>query len=449
MTSISKPNLVAIKGETSGVLVVNGYRITVGDEGDLTITEPNGKATNFYIEGIGFEDLSLNGDTLALLDEGENGTDAKIYTLSLKDLKGYASGNQKAPKISDYDLSGSGRLDGFTAKRGDGQGENNGYEGFTFFKNGTKILAARQYSIKDNGELKLDDSKGGTYFNELTIDGYHDHIDVYDNNGKPHETEPTIKLDNTQVRGDINSIRQTEDGNVLAMHGDASIKKTGEGWINVNKNGNQGILRVQEASELETTMAYYDLQLDNDDYFQNAEGIDSHCQGDKTDGYSTEITLAFDSSNTDHDNAEERTYSTTIGGLNFDNNLGGEKEAIYLGSGGDDSITGSSSRRTYIAGGDGNDTLTAKGDSIGKADILTGGIGEDIFCIENGNQGMIWDFEANDKIKFDGMTFESIQAMEEFGLNHEEQTISIGGVEVATQMFTSDDNNSTLYIANI
>ena len=231
-------------------------------------------------------------------------------------------------------------------------------------------------------------------------------------------------------------------------------KDTEKGWINVNANGNQGVLRVQDGSELETTMAYYDLQLMEGNYFRNAEGIDSQRQGNETDGYSTEITLAFDSSNTKNGNAEERTYSTTVGGLNFDNNLGGEKEAIYLGSGGDDSITGSSSRRAYIAGGDGDDSLTAKGDSLSTADILTGGLGKDKFCISDGSQGLIWDFEATDKIEFDGMIFESIEAMEgfatdNFGFTYEEQTISIGGVDVETQMFTSDDSNSILYIANI
>ena len=250
-------------------------------------------------------------------------------------------------------------------------------------------------------------------------------------------------------------MRQTEEGNLLVMHGDASIKKhTEEGWKNVNADGNQGVLRVQDGSELETTMAYYDLQLMEGNYFRNAEGIDSQRQGNETDGYSTEITLAFDSSNTKNGNAEERTYGTTVGGLNFDNNLGGEKEAIYLGSGGDDSITGSSSRRAYIAGGDGDDTLTAKGDSLSTADILTGGLGKDKFCISDGSQGLIWDFEATDKIEFDGMIFESIEAMEgfatdNFGFTYEEQTISIGGVDVETQMFTSDDSNSILYIANI
>ena len=61
MTSITK---TGTKGETSGVLIVDGFRITVGDEGDLTITDitdPNAESINFNIEGIGFEDLSLNG----------------------------------------------------------------------------------------------------------------------------------------------------------------------------------------------------------------------------------------------------------------------------------------------------------------------------------------------------------------------------------------------------
>ena len=374
MTSITT---AGTKGETSGVLIVDGFRITVGDEGDLTITDitdPNAESINFNIEGIGFEDLSLNGDTLALLDEGQNGTNAKIYTLSLKELIEHAfpppeeilrrnsrwGGPQNLlplttpPTINSFDLEDSRNRVGFTAKwidekNGGKQGENNGYEGFTFFENGTKILATRQYSINDNGELKLDDQNGGTYFSELTTEGYHDHIDVYNSAGS---FSSSITLDNTQVRGDINSMRQTEEGNLLVMHGDASIKDTEKGWINVNANGNQGVLRVQDGSELETTMAYYDLQLMEGNYFQNAEGIDSQRQGNETDGYSTEITLAFDSSNTKNGNAEERTYGTTVGGLNFDNNLGGEKEAIYLGSGGDDSITGSSSRRAYIAGGD-------------------------------------------------------------------------------------------------
>lgn len=456
MTSITT---AGTKGETSGVLIVDGFRITVGDEGDLTITHPDGRIVNYNIEGIGFEDLSLSGDTLALLDEGCKGTDARVYTLSLLELQNYAfptlGESPTNPTISSFDLNGSRNLEGFTKKWGNKQGENNGYEGFTYFENGTKILAARQYSIKDGG-LSLDGEHGDTYYGKLTPEGYHDHIDVYnievDNSAASFSN--SITLDNTQVRGDINSMRQTEEGNLLVMHGDASIKNTEKGWINVNANGNQGVLRVQDGSELETTMAYYDLQLMEGNYFRNAEGIDSQRQGNETDGYSTEITLAFDSSNTKNGNAEERTYSTTVGGLNFDNNLGGEKEAIYLGSSGDDSITGSSSRRAYIAGGDGDDTLTAKGDSLSTADILTGGLGKDKFCISDGSQGVIWDFGATDKIEFDGMIFESIEAMEgfatdNFGFTYEEQTISIGGVDVETQMFTSDDSNSILYIANI
>lgn len=459
MTSITE---IGTKGETSGVLIVDGFRITVGDEGDLTITNPDGATVNLCIGDIGFEDLSLNGDTLALLDEGYKGTDAKVYTLSLKELQNYAfrfrtlGESPTKPTISSFDLNGSGNLKGFTNKWGNNQGENNGYEGFTFFENGTKILAARQYSIKDD-ELSLDGEHGDTYYGKLTPEGYHDHIDVYniDVDKSAASFSGSITLDNTQVRGDINSMRQTEEGNLLVMHGDASIKKhTEEGWENVNANGNQGVLRVQDGSELETTMAYYDLQLMEGNYFRNAEGIDSQRQGNETDGYSTEITLAFDSSNTKNGNAEERTYSTTVGGLNFDNDLRGAKEAIYLGSGGNDSIIGSSSRRAYIAGGDGSDTLTAKGDSLSKADILTGGLGEDTFCIKDGNQGVIWDFDATDKIEFDGMSFESIEAMEgfatdTFGFAYEEQIISIGGVDVETQMFTSDDSNSILYIANI
>lgn len=40
-------------------------------------------------------------------------------------------------------------------------------------------------------------------------------------------------------------------------------------------------------------------------------------------------------------------------------------------------------------------------------------------------------------------------ATDTFGFAYEEQIISIGGVDVETQMFTSDDSNSILYIANI
>ena len=258
------------------------------------------------------------------------------------------------------------------------------------------------------------------------------------------------------MRGDINSMRQTEDDNVLVMHGDASIKKEAEDeWINginVNAYGNEGVLRVQNGSTLEETTAYYNLKLNDNPFFRNAEGIDIKRQENKMGGYETLITFAFD--NKDGVAEAEKTYSTTVGGLNFDNDLRGAKEAIYLGSDESDVITGSSSHRTYIAGGDGNDTLTAQGDSLSKADILTGGLGVDTFCIENGNQGVIWDFDAKDKIEFDGMIFESIEAMEgfatdNFGFTYEEQTISIGGVDVETQMFTSDDSNSILYIANI
>ena len=141
MTSIDKKTT---QGETSGVLVDNGYRITVGDEGDLTITYRNEEPKNFYIsghdgKGIGFEDLSLNGDTLALLDEGRRTENARVYTLSLQQLKNCMVPNSStSPTINSFDLQGSKDLTGFTVKRGDNQGENNGYEGFTYFENGAK-----------------------------------------------------------------------------------------------------------------------------------------------------------------------------------------------------------------------------------------------------------------------------------------------------------------------
>ena len=144
MTSITT---AGTKGETSGVLIVDGFRITVGDEGDLTITDitdPNAESINFNIEGIGFEDLSLNGDTLALLDEGCKGTDARVYTLSLKELQNYAFpdptlGESPEPNIRSFNLSDSGNLEGFT-------------------KNGTLIMVgkARTTATKDLPILKTE-----------------------------------------------------------------------------------------------------------------------------------------------------------------------------------------------------------------------------------------------------------------------------------------------------
>ena len=271
----------------------------------------------------------------------------------------------------------------------------------------------------------------------MSVDGYQDSLEAWANDYSSHTK---FSLDNDVVRGDINSMRETHQGNLLMRNGDASIKLQDGAWQHTNATGNEGVLRVQSKDDLSKTIAYYDLSFQKGDQFRNAEGIDIQT----TNNNSTELTFAFDNSD-----SKDVVHTIEVGGLDFDNNLDGEKESIRLGSDEIDTITGSSSRRSYLAGGDGKDVLTARGETLNQGDVMTGGKGEDEFIINSGNHGIIWDFQQNDKLTLDGVKYTYSELANDLNkiINTPGSGTKIGiGGEDTNVMQVTGDNGSTAYI---
>ena len=449
MTSIKQIKVGTSHGETSGVCnaEVNGtaYQFSVGDEGTLTITNlAENESVSLEISKdngdlIGFEDLDIHNNTLSLLEEGNREYhNDRLYNFNLEEIVNNSFDANKSGELitslaSVTELSGSQYFPGTTTKNGVGT-ENNGAEAFAYLNNGTAVTA-RQFMLEDGKESFGENSLGN-----MSVDGYQDSLELWADKADSADKKNVqkIALDNNVVRGDINSMRETDQGNLLMMHGDASIKSKDGVWQHTNSKGNEGVLRVQSNENLSETIAYYDLSFQKGDQFRNAEGIDIQT----TNNNSTELTFAFDNSD-----SKDVVHTIEVGGLDFDNNLDGEKESISLGSDEIDTITGSSSRRSYLAGGDGNDELTAKGATLNQGDVMTGGKGEDNFIINSGNHGIIWDFQQNDKLTLDGVTYSEL----ENDLNKIINTpgsitkIDIGGEDTNVMQVTGD-NGSTAYI---
>ena len=468
MTTIKQIKVGTSHGETSGVCnaEVNGtaYQFSVGDEGTLTITNlAENESVSLEISKdngdlIGFEDLDIHNNTLSLLEEGNREYhNDRLYNFDLQEIikasfkaqesadQAYADG--KTPEEIEKEkivglniskvteLSGSQYFPGTTTKNGVGT-ENNGAEAFAYLNNGTAVTA-RQFMLEDGQK-----SFGKDSLENMSVDGYQDSLELWADKADSADKKNVqkIALDNNVVRGDINSMRETDQGNLLMMHGDASIKSKDGVWKHTNSGGNEGVLRVQSKDDLSETIAYYDLSFQKGDQFRNAEGIDIQT----TNNNSTELTFAFDNSD-----SKDVVHTIEVGGLDFDNNLDGEKESIRLGSDEIDTIIGSSSRRSYLAGGDGEDELTANGATLNQGDVMTGGEGADNFIIKNGNHGIIWDFQQDDTLKLDGVKYTYSELAND--LNKIINTpgsgtkIGIGGEETNVMQVTGD-NGSTAYI---
>ena len=456
MTSIKQIKVGTSHGETSGVCnaEVNGiaYQFSVGDEGTLTITNlAENKSVSLEISKdngdlIGFEDLDIHNNTLSLLEEGNREYhNDRLYNFDLEEIVKESFDASKDSKLSTSlasvtELSGSQYFPGTTTKTGDGT-ENNGAEAFAYLNNGTAVTA-RQFTIKD-GEV----SSGKGNKKNMTGNDYQDSLELWANNKYTGHTK--FSLDNDVVRGDINSMRETDQGNLLMMHGDASIKFDDKKkiWETTNPydGQNEGVLRVQSKEDLGETIAYYDLKFQKEgDQFRNAEGIDIQT----TNNNSTELTFAFDNTESKNE-SKDVVHTIEVGGLNFDNNLNGEKESIRLGSDGVDKIIGSSSRRSYLAGGDGEDELTANGATLNQGDVMTGGEGADNFIIKNGNHGIIWDFQQDDTLKLDGVKYTYSELANDLNkiINTPGSGTKIGiGGEDTNVMQVTGDNGSTAYI---
>ena len=449
MTTIKQIKVGASHGETSGVCnaEVNGtaYQFSVGDQGTLTITNlAKNESVSLEIikddgQPIGFEDLDIHNNILSLLEEGNREYhNDRLYNFNLEEIVNNSFDASKSGELitslaSVTELSGSQYFPGTTTKNGVGT-ENNGAEAFAYLNNGTAVTA-RQFMLEDGQK-----SFGKDSLENMSVDGYQDSLELWADEASSinKKNVQKIALENDVVRGDINSMRETDQGNLLMMHGDASIKLQDGAWKHTNATGNEGVLRVQSKDDLSKTIAYYDLSFQKGDQFRNAEGIDIQT----TNNNSTELTFAFDNSD-----SKDVVHTIEVGGLDFDNNLEGEKESIRLGSDEIDTITGSSSRRSYLAGGDGKDVLTARGETLNQGDVMTGGKGEDNFIINSGNHGIIWDFQQNDTLTLDGVTYSEL----ENNLNKIINTpgsvtkISIGGEDTNVMQVTGD-NGSTAYI---
>jgi len=453
MTTIKQIKVGTSHGETSGVCnaEVNGtaYQFSVGDEGTLTITNlAENESVSLEISKdngdlIGFEDLDIHNNTLSLLEEGNREYhNDRLYNFNLEEIVNNSFDASKSGELitslaSVTELSGSQYFPGTTTKNGVGT-ENNGAEAFAYLNNGTAVTA-RQFMLEDGQK-----SFGKDSLENMSVDGYQDSLELWADKADSADKKNVqkIALDNNVVRGDINSMRETDQGNLLMMHGDASIKSKDGVWKHTNSYGNEGVLRVQSKDDLSETIAYYDLSFQKGDQFRNAEGIDIQT----TNNNSTELTFAFDNTESKNE-SKDVVHTIEVGGLNFDNNLNGEKESIRLGSDGVDKIIGSSSRRSYLAGGDGGDELTANGATLNQGDVMTGGEGADNFIIKNGNHGIIWEFQQDDTLKLDGVTYSEL----ENDLNKIINTpgsitkIDIGGEDTNVMQVTGD-NGSTAYI---
>jgi hypothetical protein len=451
MTTIKQIKVATSHGETSGVCnaEVNGiaYQFSVGDEGTLTITNlAENKSVSLEISKddgdlIGFEDLDIHNNTLSLLEEANKAWhNDRLYNFNLEEIVKESFDASKGSELntslaSVTELSGSKDFPGTTTKNGSGT-ENNGAEAFAYLNNGTAVTA-RQFMLEDGQK-----SFGENSLENMSVDGYQDYLELWADKADSADKKNVqkIALDNNVVRGDINSMRETDQGNLLMMHGDASIKSKDGAWKHTNSGGNEGVLRVQSKDDLSETIAYYDLSFQKGDQFRNAEGIDIQT----TNNNSTELTFAFDNSD-----SKDVVHTIEVGGLDFDNNLDGEKESIRLGSDEIDTITGSSSRRSYLAGGDGNDKLIANGATLNQGDVMTGGKGVDNFIIDNGNHGIIWDFQQDDTLKLDGVEYSYSELANDLNkiINTPGSGTKIGiGGEDTNVMQVTGDNGSTAYI---
>jgi len=455
MTTIKQIKVGTSHGETSGVCnaEVNGtaYQFSVGDQGTLTITNlAENESVSLEIikddgQPIGFEDLDIHNNTLSLLEEGNREYhNDRLYNFNLEEIVNNSVDASKSGELitslaSVTELSGSQYFPGTTTKNGVGT-ENNGAEAFAYLNNGTAVTA-RQFMLEDGQKSFGKDSLGN-----MSVDGYQDSLELWADKADSADKKNVqkIALDNNVVRGDINSMRETDQGNLLMMHGDASIKSKDGVWKHTNSYGNEGVLRVQSKDDLSETIAYYDLKFQKGDQFRNAEGIDIQT----TNNNSTELTFAFDNTESKNE-SKDVVHTIEVGGLNFDNNLNGEKESIRLGSDGVDKIIGSSSRRSYLAGGDGEDELTANGATLNQGDVMTGGEGADNFIIKNGNHGIIWDFQQDDTLELDGVKYTYSELANDLNkiINTPGSGTKIGiGGEDTNVMQVTGDNGSTAYI---